>query len=165
MSIRAKNDAEERENVVDSEHDSSSPPAKMARTELEGTQRQDDVDTLCSEGSEISDEDFCTGDAIRSSEIDSNGSDSPPAESDRLTPVPDFRCDDSDSSEETLSASSHGDLLKDAENITESSDSSHHSPVHTENNESNLRERSNSPDSPPNVIEQPESNRGAVGFY
>ncbi|CAG9538802.1 unnamed protein product [Cercopithifilaria johnstoni] len=157
MSTPVGNEAVDR----DSERDTS-PPAKVTKFEWKGMRRQrKHLDTVCSQGSERSDDDFCAGDAGKRSVTDSDQSDSPAAESDRLTPVPKFRCDDSDSSDEmTRPASGHGDLLKNLENITDSSDSSQRSPEHTEYDESNdlLEHYSNSP---PNVPELPESSEEA----
>ncbi|EJW86220.1 hypothetical protein WUBG_02867 [Wuchereria bancrofti] len=129
-SINAENEAADQENVVASERDTSPPPAKVTRTDRkESISYPLFLETVLSQGSEGSDEDLCAGGAVKPSQIDSDRSDSPAAESDRITPLPKFECNDSDSSEEvTQLASDCGDLLKDVENITESSDSSHCSP-------------------------------------
>uniref|UniRef100_A0A0R3QTU8 PID domain-containing protein n=1 Tax=Brugia timori TaxID=42155 RepID=A0A0R3QTU8_9BILA len=114
------------------------------------------LETVLSQRSEGSDEDLCAGDAVKPSQIDSDQSDSPAAESDRITPLPKFECNDSDSSEEvTQLASDCGDLLKDVENITESSDSSHCSPERTKNDEHS----SGYPATPPASGELPGSSK------
>ncbi|KAL3982854.1 Spo12 family protein [Acanthocheilonema viteae] len=147
------------ENVVDGEHDTSPPPSKMTRTEWKAMLRQrKHLNTVCSQGSEQSDDDFPAGDAV---EIDSDGSDSPPAESDRLTPIPKFRGNDSDSDDEVAQPDlGHGDLLKDLENVTDSSDSSRRSLGNTEYNESNDLLEHARPISPLNLTELPESSTG-----
>ncbi|VBB27335.1 unnamed protein product [Acanthocheilonema viteae] len=152
------------ENVVDGEHDTSPPPSKMTRTEWKAMLRQrKHLNTVCSQGSEQSDDDFPAGDAV---EIDSDGSDSPPAESDRLTPIPKFRGNDSDSDDEVAQPDlGHGDLLKDLENVTDSSDSSRRSLGNTEYNESNDLLEHARPISPLNLTELPESSTGPHRLY
>ncbi|KAM3725405.1 Mitosis-specific protein [Dirofilaria immitis] len=122
-----QSEAADRENVVASEHDTSPPPTKVTRADWIDRSRKH-LETENSQESERSDEDFSAGDVVKSSETASDRSDSPAAESDRITPMPDFECNDSDDSERaTQCVSDRGDMLKDAENITESSDSSHYS--------------------------------------
>nr|CDP92912.1 Bm9163, isoform a [Brugia malayi] len=157
-SINAENEAADQENVVASERDTSPPPAKVTRTDRKESisHPRKHLETVLSQRSEGSDEDLCAGDAVKPSQIDSDQSDSPAAESDRITPLPKFECNDSDSSEEvTQLASDCGDLLKDVENITESSDSSHCSPERTKNDEHS----SGYPATPPASGELPGSSK------
>lgn len=165
----APNENADSENVVVSEHDTSPPPTKVTKTDCKGSlmhHPRKHLDTVCSQGSERSDEDLSAGDVVKLSETDSDRSDSPAAESDRITPAPKFEYDDSDSSDETTQrASDRGDFLKGVENITESSDSSHHSPEHTEHDDPyGLHGHSGYPSSPPAAGELPESSEGPVGF-
>ncbi|EFO25698.1 hypothetical protein LOAG_02786 [Loa loa] len=158
----AENEAADRENIVASENDTSPPPAKVTKIDRRGSvtcHPRKHLETVCSQGSEGSDEDLSAGDAVKPLSTDSDRSDSPAAESDRITPVPKFEYNDSDSSDEgTQLASDRGDLLKDVENITESSDSSGHSPEHTKHEESCGLHCDRS--SPPACGELPESSKG-----
>lgn len=224
MSKPAGNE-DERENVVDSEHDTSPPPPKIKRVgwaEMQDNQKHLDM-VRCQE-SEQTDSDFSAGDGRKRSKTDGNDSDgsdksdgsdgsdesigsdksdgsaesddgsiesyksdggvesngsnksvesgrsygsdesgSPPAESDRLTPVQQFSFNDSDSSDEmTQSGLGDKDLLKDVENITDSSNSSASPLEHINCDVSNdLHERT---DSPPNVAKPSESVSEPVGF-
>lgn len=163
-----QNETADGENVVASERDIS-PPVKVIKTDCKGSVAHDTgkhIETICSQRSERSDDDLCTGDAVKLSGTDSDRSDSPAAESDRITPPPKFEYNASDSSEEaTRITSDRGDFLEDLENITESSDSSYNSPEHSElDKSSELQEPSGHPRSPPAGNELPEFYNGQVGF-
>ncbi|VDK86804.1 unnamed protein product [Litomosoides sigmodontis] len=225
MSKPARDRSAERENIVDSEDDTSPPPPKIKRigwiemrhhrkqvdglsagdarirlkihgdksnenNKSDGSSESDgsdeSVESDKSDGSVESDksngsiksiesyrsegsvesyrsygsfESYGSGGSVES--VRSYGSDesgSPPAESDRLTPVQQFSFNDSDSSDEmTRSGAGDKDQLKDSNNITDSSNSSIKSPERNNSDGSNdLRERTMSP---PSIINSPESTR------
>uniref|UniRef100_A0A915PUU6 Uncharacterized protein n=1 Tax=Setaria digitata TaxID=48799 RepID=A0A915PUU6_9BILA len=168
--IDVQSEDADRENGATRERDASSPPAKVTRSEWKASvirRPRKHLDTVCSQGSEGADEDLSVGDATKFSGIDSDRSDSPAAEPDRITPDPNFEHGDSDSEQTTQFTSDCGDLLKDVENITESSDSSDHSPERTEQDDLH-EQREHSPERPVSPLvagELPESSKGPSTPY
>ncbi|OZC09148.1 hypothetical protein X798_03895 [Onchocerca flexuosa] len=162
--IDVQSEATGTENVVASEHDTSPPPNKVTRADWEAPMTDHPhLNAEHSQESERSDEDFSVNlfpersdvDAVKSSETDSDRSDSPAAESDRITPVPNFEWNDSGESEQTTQCDSNrGDQLYEVENVV-SSDSSHHSTGHAGHDEtSELHEyASGYPTSPLSTVE------------